>query len=290
MRGRHVSATIKGWAEERALSPPFVQKKGGWRMSYLQGRFPVVSKEKIADGIFDFVIQCPEMAGRAQAGQFVHIRCPGVTLRRPISICRIDQQAGTLRLVFEVKGEGTRRLSELQAGDLMDVMGPLGNGFDLHCGRGRAVFVGGGIGVPPMLEAAAAFGENGAAVIGFRDAGRVILEKDFADLGCDTVVCTDDGSYGEKGLVTGPVRRALERGGVGAVYACGPMVMLSALAKLCEEYGVRCQVSLEERMGCGVGACLVCACKTKTEDGEENYSHVCKNGPVFDAREVVFGG
>ncbi|MBC8571002.1 dihydroorotate dehydrogenase electron transfer subunit [Zongyangia hominis] len=259
-------------------------------MQYQQGSFPIVGRQEIADGIYDFKIQCPEMAEQAKAGQFVHIRCPGVTLRRPISICQIDRAAGTLRLVFEVKGEGTRNLAQLRVGDEMDVMGPLGNGFDLRKTAGKAVFVGGGIGVPPMVEAAAAYGAKAAAVLGFRDKSRVILEEDMKALGCDVTVCTDDGSYGRKGLVTDAVKELLMEGDVNAIYACGPMVMLEALATLAKEYGVRCQVSLEERMGCGVGACLVCACKTKTKDGEENYSHVCKNGPVFDAQEVVFHG
>ncbi len=259
-------------------------------MGYLQGFFPIVSKQKIAEGIFDVVVACPEMAQLAKAGQFVHIRCPGVTLRRPISICQADKLWGNLRLVFEVKGEGTRNLAALNVGDNVDIMGPLGNGFDLsgHCQH--ALLVGGGIGVPPLVEVATSLGKRATAVIGFRDQSRVILEKDFRNQGCDVRVCTDDGSYGKKGFVTQEVRALLAQGGIDIIYACGPMVMLKALAEIAKEFGIRCQVSLEERMGCGVGACLVCACKTRDKQGQENYSHVCKNGPVFEAEEVVFGG
>lgn len=257
-------------------------------MAYIQNVYPIVAKSALAKDIFDFTVLCPEMAALARAGQFVHIRVPEHTLRRPISICEVDRQAGTIRIVFEIKGSGTEALANLPAGGLIDMMGPLGNGFALLESDRAAVVVGGGIGVPPMLEAAKHYAENATAIIGFRDAAHIILEQDFDSCGCDVRLATDDGSRGERGFVTDLLRNRLAEGGVDIVYACGPKAMLKAVAEVAREYSVRCQVSLEERMGCGVGACLVCACEIARKNGDTTYKHVCKDGPVFEAEEVQF--
>jgi len=190
-----------------------------------------------------------------------------------------------LDFVFEVKGDGTRWLSEREPGDMLDVLGPLGNGFSIP--DGKVVVVGGGVGTPPMLFAAeSAIGEV-TAILGFRDIGRVILEREFKEV-CDKVyVSTDDGSYGIRGSVVAPLKSLLESGAYEAVLACGSRVMLASVAALCVEHGVKCQVSLEERFGCGVGACVVCACKTH-RDGEQRMSRVCVDGPVFDAVDGVW--
>ncbi len=259
-------------------------------MSYLQGVYPILARKALARNIFDYTVHCPEIASQSRAGQFVHIRVAGHTLRRPISICEINREKGTLRLVFEVKGSGTEELSKLAPGDLMDVMGPLGNGFTLLEPTAKVVTVGGGIGTPPMLETAKHYGANATAIVGFRTAGLAILEEDFQKAGCDLRLATDDGTKGERGFVTDLLRRRLAEGPVDIVYACGPNPMLEAVVGVCKEAGVRCQVSLEERMGCGVGACLVCACKIAREKGAPTYKHVCKDGPVFEGEEVVFHG
>ena len=225
-----------------------------------------------------------EMAGQTACGQFVHIKCgESRLLRRPISIC--EWQGTLLRVVFEVRGEGTEWLSRRKVGDKLDVLGPLGHGFDVT-GK-KLVVVGGGIGVPPMLGAAKAAAVQGSevhAVLGFRDGGHQMLAGEF-DATCRSVnVISDDGSTGRKGFVTELLEELFQQESSArpAVLACGPKPMLKAIAQLCTRYGVPCQVSMEERMGCGVGACLVCACKSS--DG--HMKHVCKDGPVFKAEEV----
>lgn len=256
--------------------------------SVFQGSYPVVRKTACAKQTFDFVIHCPDIAKMAQAGQFVHVKDVGFTLRRPISICQINPEKGNIRIVMEVRGDGTAQIAQTPEGGMLDVMGPLGHGFQLLEPTESAVVVGGGIGVPPMLETASHYGENATAILGFRSASAAILEEDFQRAGCQVVLCTDDGTKGRKGFVTQALKEHLEQSKPSIIYACGPLPMLKGVAALAKEYGVRCQVSMEERMGCGVGACLVCACKTKRPDGQEGFSHVCKNGPVFEAEEVVF--
>lgn len=250
-------------------------------MKYDAQLFELVSKEEIARGIFDFRLKNSALSNIAVPGQFAHVLVKGKMLRRPISIC--DVQDGTMRLVFQVKGEGTDLLSRTSVGEQLDVLAPLGRGFSIEKGK-KIAFVGGGIGVPPMLYAAKQ-ADQAVAVLGFRSKEQVILTKDFEAAGCEVLLTTDDGSAGIHGFVTDALRCVIEK--VDGVCACGPLVMLKSVAALAREHAVPCQVSLEERMGCGVGACLVCACKTK-KDGKEGFSHVCKDGPVFPAEEVFF--
>lgn len=256
-------------------------------MKYKQGKYPVIAKTAIAKEIYDMTIYCPHIAAAAVAGQFVNIKAEGFMLRRPISIAGIDKKKGTLRIVFEVRGEGTKALSMIPEGGMIDIVAPLGGrGFDLTLGK-KAVIVGGGIGNPPMLPIAEAYGENATVISGFRSANAVILQQDFAKTGADVVLCTDDGTAGRKGFVTDALKETIAKDKPDVIYACGPSVMLRRIVEIAKENGIKCQVSLEERMGCGIGACLVCACRT-IRDGEEFYSHVCKDGPVFNAEEVIF--
>lgn len=247
----------------------------------------VTAAERLAEGLYRMELRAPELAVRARPGQFVHITCGEAHfLRRPISIC--DVTGASLRLVFQVKGGGTEWLSERQPGDRLDVLGTLGNGFRLPALGERPAFLGGGIGVPPLLLAmktAAAQGASPAAILGFRSQEAVILEEEFRAAG-PTEVATDDGSYGTHGFVTDVLKRHLAD--YTGVCACGPKGMLRAVAALAGAAGLPCQVSMEERMGCGIGACLVCACALKGENGETRYGHVCKDGPVFDANDVVW--
>lgn len=250
-------------------------------MKYDARPCPLVKKTQLTDTIFDFRISNKELAEIAKPGQFVHIRVPGKTLRRPISICDIN--GSEFRLVFEVRGEGTDILSQTEVGGEVDVIAPLGNGFKIEPDK-RTVFIGGGIGVPPMLYAAKQ-SKNAVTITGFRDKSAVILEKDFKSIG-EHILMTDNGSAGKQGFVTEALKDVI--GNADMVCACGPMVMLRGVAEIASQAGVPCQISLEERMACGVGACLGCAVLVNREDGTQGYKHVCKNGPVFNAEEVVF--
>lgn len=223
-----------------------------------------------------------EMPGNAQPGQFLHIACgDGLTLRRPISICSADN--GLMRIVFEIKGEGTRRLARARAGDVLDVLGPLGKGFTRPSGK-KILLVGGGLGSAPMLFAAQRW-PGCEAVLGFSSADRIILSEEFRKACPGYEIATDDGTAGFHGFVTELVANKLSDGDY-SVLACGPELMLRATAKVCSAAGASLQVSMERRMGCGVGACLVCA--VKLSDG--SYARACKDGPVFDAREVDWNG
>lgn len=255
---------------------------------YTCGEYPIVSKRNPAANIFDYEVYCPEIAKIAKCGQFANIKAEGFSLRRPVSVCDINREKGTLRFVFEIRGNGTEKIAEKNKGDMMDILAPLGGrGFDLSDNTKKAVIIGGGIGNPPMLPIAKFYGANAVVISGFRSASAVILGEDFKNTGAEYILCTDDGTAGRKGFVTEALSETLEKGKIDIIYACGPRIMLK---KICEEAiskNIRCQVSLEERMGCGVGACLVCVCRT-VRDGKEFYSHVCKDGPVFEAEEVLF--
>lgn len=256
-------------------------------MKYTQGKYIIAEKSAIARNIYSFTISCPEIAQVAVPGQFVHIRIGSFTLRRPISICGIDPIKGTLRIVFEIRGEGTSAIADLNKGDVIDMLAPLGHGFTVNPDFKKVILIGGGIGTPPMLPLAKAYGEKAVAISGFRNASAVILQEDFAAAGAETILCTDDGSAGIHGFVTQPLEELVRNGRVDAVFACGPTPMLKRITEICKENSIYCEISLEERMACGIGACLGCACKTKRND-EEYFAHVCKDGPVFKAEEVLW--
>lgn len=250
----------------------------------------VVSQKQIGTGIYDLTIQTKEIAAAANAGQFVSVYSNDASklLPRPISLCGIDRKAGTLRLVYRVTGEhtGTEEFSRLQAGDTMKIMGPLGNGFTVEKGR-KAFLIGGGIGVPPMLQLAKEMkdaGENFQIVMGYRDAGTFLLDE-FKEQG-ESFVATEDGSVGTKGNVLDAIRENHLDADV--IYACGPTPMLRALKAYAEEQNMTCYVSMEERMACGIGACLACVCNSTEKDAHSNVKNkrICKEGPVFNAKEV----
>lgn len=250
----------------------------------------VVSQKQIGTGIYDLTIQTKEIAAAAKAGQFVSVYSNDASklLPRPISLCGIDRKAGTLRLVYRVTGEhtGTEEFSRLQAGDTVKIMGPLGNGFTVEKGR-KAFLIGGGIGVPPMLQLAKEMkdaGENFQIVMGYRDAGTFLLDE-FKEQG-ESFVATEDGSVGTKGNVLDAIRENHLDADV--IYACGPTPMLRALKAYAEEQNMTCYVSMEERMACGIGACLACVCNSTEKDAHSNVKNkrICKEGPVFNAKEV----
>lgn len=258
-------------------------------MKYDTGSCRILEKQQLTVDIYDVTVDAGKLALLAKPGQFVHVLVPGHTLRRPISICGIDRAANTLRLVFQVRGEGTAQLAALNCGDSIDLLAPLGRGFSLGNTGRKVLFVGGGIGVPPLLEAAKPFGENAAVVLGFRSREAVILKEDFERNGNRVQIATDDGSLGHHGLVTDCMEALeAEHFAFEEVFACGPAPMLKAVSRAAERLGVPCQVSMEQRMACGVGACLGCAVKLRREDGGEYYGHVCKDGPVFRAHDIVW--
>jgi len=242
----------------------------------------IIKNTLMTDTIYSITIKSPEIARAAVAGQFLHIKCGQARiLRRPISISSV--QDDNITFVFEVKGEGTGWLSAQKPEQMLDILGPLGNGYKIP--EDKIIVVGGGLGTPPMLFTAQSAKNNVTAILGFRSASRVIMVDDFIKV-CEKVyVTTDDGSAGIRSAVTDPLEELLKSGNFAMVMSCGQLLMQKAVAKLCGKYGAACQVSLEERMGCGVGACLVCACETKF-DGTMQMSRVCADGPVFFANNI----
>ena len=249
----------------------------------------VISQEMLADGIFSMWLRT-EASQAAVPGQFIsmYTNDGSKLLPRPISICEIDKAEGALRVVYRVTGEntGTKQFSECKAGDTIPLIGPLGNGFPLEKAEGKKAFLmGGGIGVPPILELSKQL--NAAEkqiVMGYRDANTFLKEQFEAN---GTVyVSTEDGSVGTKGNVMDAIRE----NGLTAdiIYACGPTPMLRAIKNYAEENGIECYISLEERMACGIGACLACVCKSKEKDHHTNVHNkrICKDGPVFLSTEV----
>lgn len=244
-------------------------------------------KKEIAKDIFEFIIDADNELNNSKPGQFIHIKCgEGVYLRRPISIC--DVYDNNLRFIFQVKGKGTKILSEKKEGEYLDVLGPLGNGFSVSRKFNNPVVIGGGIGVYPMLMTAKKSGAS--AILGFRNKDAVTLYDDFKAVCENVYITTDDGSFSRKGFVTDVLKELIMENKVDAIFACGPHMMLKAIQTIAKENNIFCELSLEERMGCGIGACLCCATKIKDEELEEGYkfSHVCKHGPVFNSNEVIF--
>jgi len=245
----------------------------------------VLEQMKLADGVYSLKLKTTA-AEYAIPGQFISIYSNNGSklLPRPISICEIDKNAGTLRVVYRVVGEGTAEFSQLTAGDEVEVMGPLGNGFPLE--GEKTVVVGGGIGVPPMLELAKQLSGSVTAVMGYRN-DDMFLTEEFTDVAAELIIATDDGSVG----VHGTVVDAMKENDLDAdvIYACGPKPMLRGVAEYAAERGIKCYVSMEERMACGVGACLGCVCQSTEKDDHShvNNKRVCKDGPVFLSTEVV---
>lgn len=246
----------------------------------------VVSQQALTDDIFSMWIQADEIAGAAVPGQFISVytKDAGKLLPRPISLCQVDKEKGQLRIVYRVVGAGTSQFSGYQAGDDIEIMGPLGNGFPLERAAGKKVFlIGGGIGIPPMLELARQLDCEKQAVLGYRDV--LFLNDEFENFS-DVYVATEDGSAGTKGNVLDAIRENGLKADV--FFACGPTPMLRALKAYAEENGIECWLSLEEKMACGIGACLACVCQSKEVD-EHSHVHnkrICKDGPVFLAQEV----
>lgn len=257
-------------------------------MGYTKYLATVLANTEIAPGFFDIRVKTPQ-ASQTSPGQFYQILCDGKPLRRPISVCGYDPAAETLRMVYQIRGEGTAWLAGVKAGAQLDLLGPLGHGFSVK-NADHPVFVGGGIGTPPLLGTAAACGGKADAILGYRTKAAAILLEDFEKVCRKVYTATDDGSLGHHGLVTDLLKERLEEGPCDLICACGPTPMLKAVSAMALERDIRCQVSLEERMGCGIGACVCCVCKVGDPNDPATIRHaqVCRYGPVIDAKEVIW--
>lgn len=244
----------------------------------------ILKNEQIAPDIFDMVLHT-SLAKEAKAGQFVKLYPDNNKnlLPRPISICEIDKEKETLRLVYQKIGEGTCLFSTMKQGDKIRVLGNCGNGYKIFEEEKTHIFVGGGIGVPPLLETCKQVKGEKIVVLGFRTGQ--FLKEDFEKLGAKVYIATDDGSVGFKGNVVELMKKENITGDY--IYSCGPKPMLQALTEYAKEKNIYTQVSMEERMACGIGACVGCVVKI-LENGSPVYKKVCKDGPVFNSLEVVY--
>ena len=240
-----------------------------------QSIFTILENKALTKDVFKMVLEGDTSAITA-SGQFVNIQLAGKFLRRPISVC--DWDASTLTIVYKVVGHGTEQMSKMPLGEKLDILTGLGNGYDLSLAGDEPLLIGGGVGVPPMYGAAKRLAEMGIkakVILGFNVKDEIFYEEEFKALGCEVCVTTVDGSYGVKGFVTNALPESYSY-----FYTCGPEPMLKAVYKATATSG---QMSFEERMGCGFGACMGCSCKTIT-----GYKRICKEGPVMKKEEILW--
>ena len=240
-----------------------------------QSIFTIVSNTALTDSVYKMVLGGDTSAITA-SGQFVNIQISGLFLRRPISVCDYDET--TLTIIYKVVGKGTEAMSAMVPGETLDILTGLGNGYDLTLSGDHPVLLGGGVGVPPMYNLAkklVAEGKQVSVILGFNTLSEIFYENEFKALGCDVTVTTVDGSYGKKGFVTDALPENYTY-----FYTCGPEPMLKAVYRATSTSG---QMSFEERMGCGFGACMGCSCKTLT-----GYKRICKEGPVMKKEEILW--
>lgn len=252
----------------------------------------ILKQEKVTEGLFSICFDSKEIANAAKPGQFitVYLKDESRLLPRPFGICEVDKSAGVVRIIYRTVGKGTNEMASYTAGTKVDIMGPLGNGFDIK--NKKAILIGGGTGIPIMLELAKTvknLGEgfekakDSVIAIGYRD--ETFMTEEFEQY-LPVFVSTESGICGTKGNVID----AIKANGIEAevIYACGPIPMLRALKEYAKEHNVEAQISLEEKMACGIGACLACVCKSKEKDGHSNVNNkrICKEGPVFDSEDI----
>ncbi len=241
-----------------------------------QGKFQIIENRKLTESVYQMTLQGDTSAISAP-GQFVNIQLDGLFLRRPISVC--NAEGDLLTIIYKVVGKGTEKMSAMTQGTL-DVLTGLGNGYDLAKAGEHPVLLGGGVGVPPMYllcKELLAMGKQVSVILGFNTKSEVFYEKEFQALGAAVTITTADGSYGTKGFVTD----AMENMDYSYFYCCGPEPMLKAVCRVSKTSG---QLSFEKRMGCGFGACMGCSCKTIT-----GYKRICKEGPVLQKEEILWG-
>ena len=240
----------------------------------------LIDKIKLKENIYHFKVKASEIVNISKPGHFIEIRVSKNTepfLRRPISIHNLDKDKGILEFIFQVKGEGTKILSRKEVGDEIDIIGPLGSGTFKYDKYQNIAVIGGGIGIFPLYELckeAKNDSKNVNTYLGFRSKKFVLLENEFKNVSNNLIITTDDGTYANKGFAINYLEKDIEDGKIDSIYACGPLPMLKAVRELAIKKDIPCQISLEERMGCGLGVCLGCAVKT------------AKGGPVFQAKDV----
>ncbi|MCR5757648.1 MAG: dihydroorotate dehydrogenase electron transfer subunit [Selenomonas sp.] len=242
----------------------------------------IVAHNELVTDVWRMEVEARPIAREGEPGQFVQLQIPqgGFTLRRPVGIAEIDRQKGTVAFIYRVVGKGTKALSKLPVGSQINVLGPLGHGFSLQAKH--PLLVGGGMGLSPLLCYAEHSQGKASVLMGGRCERELFWQKIYAPNVQDVFCTTDDGSCGTKGFTTTLLPELLRQGDYDLVIACGPEIMMQGIARIAHEHGVPCQVSLEKRMGCGLGACL--SCSIDTTRGERKK--VCKDGPVFWAEEV----
>jgi len=250
--------------------------------------YEIINKAKILNvpETYSITFHCPEMSSEATPGQIIEVKCGSNFLRRPFGICTNDKSNGNIEFCFEVRGKGTEYLSTLNVGDKIDVIGPLGNGFPINTNK-KLLLVSGGIGIFPLLSCKADTTCQYDALLAFRSKDRICLEDEFKSFCKNVYISTDDGSCGIHGFAASALK-SIDLKQYDAVYAVGPIIMMKTVSEYVVSHGLKCYVSMEERMGCGVGACLGCACPVTDENGQFTYKRVCKDGPVFDSEEIVW--
>ena len=250
----------------------------------------IVSNDRDTDLYYRLVVRASHIAPLVQPGQFVHVRISPLKhalLRRPFSIFQVS--GNTLSILYKTIGEGTRVLSQMRTAEDLSMIGPLGHGFTLPQPGGEIpLLVAGGYGMAALYLLAQRSPQKGIVFVGGRRRVDILCEKEFRAIGWEVRVTTEDGSHGEKGLVTQALVDALKAGAAGRkLFACGPTPMLKVVGRLAAEYNLPAELSLDEHMGCGIGVCLTCVVPIKAGDGWE-YQRTCTEGPVFDSRQVAW--
>jgi dihydroorotate dehydrogenase electron transfer subunit len=256
----------------------------------LEQTVTIVANERDTDSYFRLVLRAPQIAPLIQPGQFAHVRIlplKDALLRRPFSIFQVE--GDTFSILYKTVGKGTDTLSQMRAGEKVSVIAPLGHGFTVPKAGGETpLLVAGGYGMAAMFLLAQRSPQKGIVFVGGRRRVDILCEKEFAALGWEVRATTEDGSHGEKGLVTQPLLAELKRSATGKkIYACGPTLMLKTVGKIADDFNVPAELSMDEHMCCGVGVCLTCVIPVKAGEGWE-YQRTCTEGPVFDSRDIVW--
>ncbi len=254
----------------------------------------IVKIEQLKQDLYKFSIKAEEIVSSSKPGHFIEIRVvDGIEplLRRPISIYNLDKENGILEFIFQVKGKGTELLSKRKVGEKLDIIGPLGYGTFKVKDYQNVAIIGGGIGMFPLYELAKELKQktstNVHVYMGFRNKELITLEEEFKNVSDELTITTDDGSYGISGFAINELKKDCQKQAPDKIFACGPLPMLKAVQAFANENNIPCEISLEQKMACGLGACLGCAVKTaKSPSDAPEYWHVCKAGPVFNATDV----
>lgn len=255
----------------------------------VEGNVVLIKKRKIALDIFELEFAADNLP-KIQCGQFVNLQIPcrpDLILKRPFGILDYDLAAKTFRVGITVVGSGTAALTKMKKGEVIKATYPLGNGFILNENHNKVVLLGGGTGIFPLFCVKKNYPKAKIySFLGYKDKAHSFLTEEFKNISKEIFITTDNGTLGDKGFITAKLAEKLDRINPDIILACGPVNMLRALKKVVIDKNIEVKISVEERMGCGIGACLVCACKT-SENGEIRNKKVCKDGPVFDLNEVI---